>query len=75
MKECTILKWFYLSEVGVQQSGHIVEESKHIFIRDCEVNYHENASVEEFDPLIETVEKNNPEETKRIEEMFGGTLK
>ena len=32
-----------------------------------------SASVEEFDPLIETVEENNPDETKRIEEMFGGT--
>ncbi|MEH7590294.1 hypothetical protein [Priestia aryabhattai] len=34
-----------------------------------------SASVEEFDPLIEKVEENNSEETKRIEEMFGGTLK
>ncbi|MED4287032.1 hypothetical protein P4678_21075 [Priestia megaterium] len=32
-----------------------------------------SASVEEFDSLIETVEENNPEETKRIEEMFGDT--
>jgi hypothetical protein len=34
-----------------------------------------SASVEEFDPLIEIVEENNPEETKLIEEMFGGTPK
>ncbi|MGE1197575.1 hypothetical protein ACQJ18_23045 [Priestia megaterium] len=34
-----------------------------------------SASVEEFDSLIETVEENNPEETKRIEEMFGDTTK
>jgi hypothetical protein len=34
-----------------------------------------SSSAEEFDPLIETVEENNPEETKRIEEMFGGTPK
>lgn len=34
-----------------------------------------SASVEEFDPLIETVGEENPEETKRIEEMFGGTPK
>lgn len=33
-----------------------------------------SASVKEFDPLIETVEEKNPEETKRIEE-FGGTPK
>jgi len=34
-----------------------------------------SASVEEFNPLMETVEENNPEETKRIEETFGGTPK
>lgn len=34
-----------------------------------------SASVEEFDSLIETVEENNPEETKRIEETFGDTPK
>ncbi|MGK3720435.1 hypothetical protein ACSLFS_15320 [Priestia megaterium] len=34
-----------------------------------------SASVEEFDPLIETVGEDNPEETKRIEEMSGGTPK
>lgn len=34
-----------------------------------------SASVKEFDPLIETVEENNHEETKRIEEMFGRTPK
>ncbi len=34
-----------------------------------------SASIEEFNPLMETVEENNPEETKRIEETFGGTPK
>ncbi len=34
-----------------------------------------SASVEDFDPLIETVEENNPEDTKRIEEIFGGNTK
>ncbi|WP_260288416.1 hypothetical protein [Peribacillus aracenensis] len=33
-----------------------------------------SASVKEFDPLIETVEENNPEETKRSEEMFAVPL-
>ena len=33
-----------------------------------------SASVKEFDPLIETVEENNPEETKRIKKCLAEPL-